>query len=227
MNLDINNIVNTLKENKFIEKFINELTQYIENSTKQKGESKLEINDNQKIISKYKDEILTKRNDILQNHAEQTKEKGEMYYIYSRASNENNSYNLYPCEKGREHEVITKTKEELPEGSEIGSVLRNKEGNITLDNETTEQVKNEIEEMIEEQIEKQTQYLESKRIEGHIYEAGEKVNGTIWLYDLQDIEKGEAEGIEEIEFPPDLYEKAKEEDRFIYTNGEYQKYDNA
>ena len=225
MNLDINNIVNTLKENKFIEKFINELTQYVENSTKQKGETKVEINNNQKITSKYKNEILTKRNEILQNQAEQTKEKGEMYYIYSKASNQSNSYNLYPCEKGKEHEVITKTKEELPEGSGIGSILRNKEGNITLDNETTEQVTKEIEKMIEEQIEKQTQYLESKRIEGHIYEVGEKSNGTIWLYDIQDIEKGEAEGIEEIEFPPNLYETAKKGDKFIYQNGEYQKYE--
>ena len=59
------------------------------------------------------------------------------------------------------------------------------------------------------------------RIEGHKYEAGEKYSGRIWLYDLDNAQDGGMEGIEEIEFPKDLYQDAKEGDLFIYTDGGY------
>ena len=71
--------------------------------------------DNTKIITKTKNEMLIARNNILQNYAKDTIEKGEMYYIYGMSTNKNNSYNLCVCEEGKSHEVITKAMEELPE----------------------------------------------------------------------------------------------------------------
>ena len=78
---------------------------------------------------------------------------------------------------------------------------------------------------IKEKIKEQNQYLENKRIDGHVYEVGEKYSGRIWLYDLNNISGGGIEGVEEIKIPKDLYETAKEGDLFIYENGEYKKHE--
>lgn len=177
-----------------------------------------------KIITKYRDEMLIKRNNILQNYAKNTKKVGEMYYIYDTSTNEKNSYNLCICEHGRSNEVVTKGIEELPEGACLGSVLRKQDEKFILDIESTKAVGKEINMMIKNTIEEQNRYLNSRRIDGHIYECGEKNLGRIWLYDLNNVTNGRTEGIEEIEFPKDIYETAKEGDLFVYENGEYKRH---
>ena len=111
----------------------------------------------------------------------------------------------------------------MPEGVRLGSVLREQNGSFILDVEATKIVGEEINQMIQEKLKQQDEYLDSKRIEGHVYEVGEKYSGRIWLYDLSNNANEGMEGIEEIEFPKDLYQIAKEGDLFIYKNGEYQK----
>lgn len=218
-----------------MQNFINELSKYLENNIT--NNSKISNNDcsfndlhsdalilyGEKITVRYRDKMLTERREILQRYSENTKEKGEMYYIYDGNSVDSNSFNLCICEKGKSHEVITKSKEELPEGATLGSVLRKKEIGFVLDYEETKSVGNEINRMIKEKIEEQHEYLDSKRVEGHTYEVGEKYSGRIWLYDLDNVQGGEIEGIEEIEIPKDLYKEAKEGDLFIYQNGKYEK----
>lgn len=237
MNLDlINDLVNNLKENKFVQSFMEELSNYIQNNVTNNSNS-LNTNDNfnnlnsdnltlnnNKIISKYKNEMLVERRNILQNYAEKTKDKGEMYYIYSTSTNARNSYNLCNCVKEKSHEVITKKIQELPEEANLGSVLRKKGEKFVLDKEATQTIGVEINNMIQEKIEEQNQYLSSKRIDGHIYEVGEKDSGRIWLYDLEKSTNGGMEGIEEIEISKELYEIVKEGDMLIYKNGEYQKH---
>ncbi len=238
MNLDLeNDLFNNLKEKQFMQNFIKELSNYLEKNLTHNTEisgvdntwnnllaDNLEIG-NQKIISKYKDEMLLERTNILQNYALKTKDKGEMYYIYDIDTNGKNTYNLCICEPSKSHKVITKKIEDLPEDARLGSVLRKQGEEIVLEKEDTRVIENQINSMIKEKIKKQDQYLDSKRIEGHIYEADEKYLGRIWLYDLNNKVDGGIEGIEEIEFPKNLYETAKKGDKFIYQNGEYKKYE--
>lgn len=236
MNLDlINNLFNNLKENEFVQNFMKELSEHLENNIGNNSNTASSVGewnnllsndltiDNQKVISKYRDEMLTERNNILQKYAENIKETGEMYYIYNISENQKNSYNLSNCTTEKSNEVITKQIEELPEGVRLGSVLREQNGSFILDVEATKIVGEEINQMIQEKLKQQDEYLDSKRIEGHVYEVGEKYSGRIWLYDLNNNPNSGVEGIEEIEFPKDLYQTAKEGDLFIYKNGEYQK----
>ena len=236
MNLDlINNLFNNLKENEFVQNFMKELSEHLENNIGNNSNTASSVGewnnllsndltiDNQKVISKYRDEMLTERNNILQKYAENIKETGEMYYIYNISENKKNSYNLSNCTVEKSNEVITKQIEELPEGVRLGSVLREQNGSFILDVEATKIVGEEINQMIQEKLKQQDEYLDSKRIEGHVYEVGEKYSGRIWLYDLNNNPNSGEEGIEEIEFPKDLYQTAKEGDLFIYKNGEYQK----
>lgn len=226
MNLDfVNNLFNNLKENKTTKDFINELSDYLENNkTNIEWNNLLEddliINDN-KIIAKYKDKMLKERASILQNYAENTKEDGEMYYVYNVSQNDKNSYNISKTDKS--HKVITIAIDSLPQGVRLGSVLREQGDKFVLDEKATRIVGEKINDMIEKQIKEQNKFLDSKRIDGHIYEVEEKSNGRIWLYDSNNIIDGGIEGFEEIEFPKDLYEVAKKGDKFLYKNRCYQK----
>ena len=226
MNLDfVNNLFNNLKENKTTKDFINELSNYLENNkTNIEWNNLLEddliINDN-KIIAKYKDKMLKERASILQNYAENTKEDGEMYYVYNVSQNDKNSYNISKTDKS--HKVITIAIDSLPQGVRLGSVLREQGDKFVLDEKATRIVGEKINDMIEKQIKEQNKFLDSKRIDGHIYEVEEKSNGRIWLYDSNNIIDGGIEGFEEIEFPENLYEVAKKGDKFLYKNRYYQK----
>lgn len=232
MSLDLeNNLFERLKGSQFVQSFIKELSNYLENN--KTGNSKILDSDykwnnlisddlslyNKKVITKYRDKMLIQRRNILQSYAENLKESGEMYYIYNTSSNEINSYNLCSCNTKKNHEVITKQVKELPKGTELGSVLIKQGEKFIMDAEATKAVGKQINMMIQEKIKEQSKYLDNKRIEGHIYEVGEKYSERIWLYDLENTSK---EGIEEINFPKDLYETAKEGDLFVFKNGEYQ-----
>ena len=180
----------------------------------------LTINNN-KIISKYKDKMLKERSNILQDYAESTREAGEMYYIYNVSENERNSYNISKADKS--HKVITMSVDDLPEGAQLGTVLRKQGEKFVLDANATRIVGKRIKKMIEEQIKEQNQFLSDKRIEGHTYEIEDRDNGRVWLYDLNNTTGGGIEEFEEIEFPKDLYEMAKKGDKFLYKNGMYTK----
>lgn len=238
MNLGlVNNLIDNLKESEFVQNFIEELSNALEkdmkntNTYEQKDiewnnllEKDLTLYDS-KIITKYKDEMLQERQKILENYAKRTKDEGEMFYIYN--TDNSNSYDLTNCTLEKSHEVITKNIEELPEGTKLGSVLRKKDNVFVLDEEASRVISKEINGMIKEKIKEQEIYLENNRIEGHTYRVGDKYSGRIWLYDLDRKQDEGIEGIEEIEFPKDLYETAKEGDKYIYLNGIYKKVENS
>lgn len=227
MNLDlINNLFNNLKENKFVQDFIKELSNYLETSLTNNEWNDLFSDDltlyNNKISTKFRNEMLAERAIILQKYAENTKEAGEMYYIYNKSGV--NSYNLCNCETNKSHDVLIETIEELPEGVNLGSVLRKKDNAFVLDIDATKIINEKINNMIKEKIEEQNNYLSSKRIDGHIYEVGEKYSDTILLYDLNSTVDGGSEGFEEIEFPKTLLVSLTEGDKVRYENGEYNVY---
>mgnify|MGYP005795532483 FL=1 len=224
MSLDlVNELFHNLKENKFVQNFIQELSNYLKNHLGNINNSNIPKSDfewnnllsddltlyNSKITTKFRDKMLLNRRNILEEYALSTKEKGEMFYIYNNNVDDRNSCLLTNCSPGKSHEIITKNIEQLPIGSSLGSVLRKQGDNFVLDTETTKMVGKEINSMIKQQIEEQKKYFDSVRIDGHTYEVGEKSSGRIWLYDLDGTIGGKTEGIKEIDLPQDLYEKAK------------------
>mgnify|MGYP004509897415 FL=1 len=78
MNLDlINNLFNNLKDNKFVQDFIKELSNYLENNLSNNQWNDLLSDDltlyNNKITTKFRNEMLVERTEILQRYAESTK----------------------------------------------------------------------------------------------------------------------------------------------------------
>lgn len=221
MNLDlINNMLN-IQNNKFIKNFMLELQKYIEANSKKEAMILPDSIDNEtKIITEYRDKMLIERSHILNNYAKQTLNKGQMYYIYSKNSKLENGYNLCICEEEKSHVVIEASIDDLPYGAQIGSVLRNVNGSYVIDEDATKDITEKFSKMKEQLLEQQAIFLESARIEGHIYELSEKADDRVWLFDITN---ESTNALEEIEFPDELLSSSNEGDLFIYKNGEYYK----
>ena len=179
------------------------------------------MDDENKIISNYRDKMLLERANILNNYASKTIDEGEMFYIYSKNSKLEDFYNLCTCKKEESHTVIEVSRKDLPDGAEIGSVLRKIGDNYILDENASIEIAEQINNMKSKLLEEQAEFLESKRIEGHIYEMSEKSGDRAWLFDIT---SESSEGVEEIDFPIELLTDGKEGDLYIYINGKYQKH---
>lgn len=217
MKLDlINGIANNTK---FVQDFIKELQDYLE----RKEDISLinPIHKGNKIITEFRDKMYIERSKILNDYAKQTIDKGQMYYIYDKNSKLEYVYNLCICEDEKSHTIIEANSNILPNGAKIGSILRKLKDSYILDNEATKDISEKIEKMKDELLEKQTEFLNSKRIEDHIYEVSENGKDRIWIFDIT---SNSDEALEEIDFPKELLQNAKVGDLLIYKNGEYKQY---
>lgn len=225
MNLDLVNKLFNNANNKSTQSFITELRKYLEKNMSGIKKEEIPLLDTSfngnKITTKFRDKMLLERRRILNDYARNTLNKGEMYYIYSKNSKMEDGYNLCICKEDKSHLVIEEEASNLPEGVEIGSVLRKTLMGYIIDEEATSKISEEIENMKGRILEEQTEFLSSNRIEGHVYEMSEKDLDRAWLFDITN---NSSEGIEEIDFPQDLLEDSQEGDLFIYKEGEYQKY---
>ena len=207
MNLDIfENLIDKVKENEFIQNFTKELEKNIENSM-QKSMLEKFVSDN-KIISEYKDKMLINRNMILQEL-----NNNEMYYIYDKKGSD---YLATICESGKSHDVIRISEKDVKSNAKIDSVLRKINDKFELDEETTNIVKIKQEEKFNEILEEQNKIMESRRIDGHIYEYVEGSKNSVWLID-NNLNNGDV--FEEIQ--QEVFKDAQEGDLFEYIDGKY------
>ena len=171
---------------------------------------------NIKLTTIYRDKMNIEKMRILNDYSNQSIQNGTMYYIYSQGSE---NYNLYICEQGKSHEIISTSKDELPDGVTIGSVLREQNGVYILDKEATETISKQLIQILEQLLQEQNLELNKYRIEGHEYEFVECLGDTVCLTDIT-INDGEC--FEEVEFPIELIKQATEGSIFKYINGKYQ-----
>ena len=71
--------------------------------------------------------------------------------------------------------------------------------------------------------------MQAKRIEGHLYEFVESSGNRVWLIDKNTTENNTNTAFdvfEELKFPKNLLNSAKQGDVFEYVNGEYKPYSN-
>ena len=212
MNFDIfENLIDKIKSNEFIQNFTKELENTIENSMQKSILDKFV--DENKIISEYKDKMLIVRNEILQEQAKKTSSRGEMYYIYDKKGSD---YLATICESGKSHEIIRIPEKDVKSNVKIDSILIKINDKFELDEETTNIVKNKMEEKFCEILEEQNKMMESRRIDGHIYEYVECSKDSVWLID-NNLNNGDVfeERIQEV------FKDAQEGDIFEYINGEY------
>ena len=215
---DIKNNLNG-NERKEVLTFLKEISNYIEKEDLKVDRNMLEeVQEENKLISKFRDEMLLERIDILNNFAKETAKKGNMYFIYDKNSMDENKYNMCLCNENDIYKVIEVDKNKLPEGTVLNSAIRENNGQYVLDKESTENLSIKINEMIEKLLEKQEKYLQEYRIEGHIYKVDEKEEDRLWLVDVT---KNSNEAIEEINIPEEVLNNISEGDKLKFEDGKY------
>lgn len=219
MNLDLfNNLINNTKESSFIQNFIKELGEFMENNlfNNERNQESLvqKILNGRTLTARYRDQINLERQNIINKYS---KEHGEIYYIYNKG--DDNTFEIVSHKNGKSNLEISAKESQLPKGAGVDSVLRVQSGKFVLDENATKEIQEELTEMINELLEEQTKRLEEQRIEGHIYSFVEKYGDIVELIDETNYT---GECFEEIDFPSDLANKATQGDIFKYVNGEYQ-----
>lgn len=235
MKLDlVNEVFNNLKENKFVQNFINELSNYLENNQKNnltfKNEGIPIIED---ILSKdnlttgNQNSIICKENDVILKYANQNFNNDSMYFVkdskkaYWLDNKEQYNKDVYTVLKVKNDEIeeIEINKKDMPKDIGVNNVFRIENGNYVLDSIATEELQEEITNMAKELINKQNVNLEKYRKEGHLYVVTEELGNNRFLCDLTEKSKIE---FEEVNIPKDLLNKATEGIVLKYTNEKYE-----
>lgn len=227
MNLNLfKNAINFKKENNSVHNFIKELSEFIgekrsdmQNMPRKEQSLIQSLLEQNKLTTEYRDKMHVERSHILNDYAEQTADKGTMYYIYNK-DDERDMYHVCMCDKENSHKVIKIQGNELPEGAGVDSVLRIKNEEYILDKVGTSKVNEKMEKMVQHLLEEQTQKMDERRIDGHLYEVVEISSKNVTLLDItKDLNNGDC--FEELAFSKENIQNAKEGDVLKYINGEY------
>lgn len=160
--------------------------------------------------------------EILSNLAKETKEKGDLYFVSRKMKDIGNKYIVCKYENEEEN-VIGKIESNIPQKAGVNSILREQNDEYVLDVDTTKMVKDRVMQAANEIIDKQNRTLNEYRKDGHLYMVSEDVNNKVYLWDITDKPPYQ---IEEVNFPKELLEFAKEGTIFKYENGKYEYYSN-
>lgn len=228
---------NGLKENDFVQNFINELSKYLENNLGKEMTERTEMPIIEDILSKNnvttgnENSIRWKFNDVVLEYAEQNFSNESMYFVQDSkktywSNNEehynNNVYSVLKVENNQIEEIEI-SKKDMPKEIGVNDVFRLKEDKYIIEKFATEELQKEIKNMAEEIINKQNAKLDSYRKEGHLYMVSEELGDNRFLWDLTDAPEFE---FEEVDIPKDLLDKATEGSVLKYTNGTYEYYSN-
>ena len=224
MNLDlVNGIFNNLKENKFVQNFINELSNYKENPIIENLIAK------NNLTTGNENSIRWKENDVILKYAENKFPNNSMYFVKDNkktywANNkkhyDNEVYSVLKAENNKIEEIEI-SKKDMPKDIGVNDVFKIENGNYIIDNIATQELQEEIMNMAQEIIDKQNISLTEHRKEGHLYMVTEEIGNNRFLWDLTDAPEFE---FEEVKVPKDLLEKATQGIVLKYTNGRYEYY---
>lgn len=222
----LNNLKESLSKNETmsnitdgIQEFITEVTEEFNNNTlNSQLDIVAKITSERKVSIASENSIMKARDEILKEYAKSTKEEGDLYFIFNKVKG-TEDYRVIQMGENTD-KTITVNSKELPQNSELNQVMRLKNGKFEIDTKGTEIVQDTIYKKAEEIIERQDKKLQEYRKEGHVYTVTEDKNNRIFLWDTTAKPNFE---IEEINFPKELLNEAKEGSKFIYKNGNYEK----
>ena len=224
MSLDFFNMKESLEKNETLSKvvegvteFIEELSEALQNKNNNDKDIVTQISSDNKLSIASENEIIKVRNEIVSELASNTKEEGTLYFILNKIKGEN-SYRVWEFNNGNRTQIEME-KNELPENASVNSVLREENGNLVISKEETDIILNKVRREADKIIEEQNKKIEDYKKEGHTYLVTEDINGRVFLWDTTEKPKFE---IEDVNFPEELKNKAKEGNSFIYKNGTYE-----
>ena len=221
----LNNLKKNLSKNETlsniadgIQDFITEVAERLNDSNNNELDIVSIITSEKKASLTSENSIMKARDEILKEYAKNTTEEGDLYFIFNKVKG-TDDYRVIQMGENID-KTITVNSKDLPQNSNLNQVMRLKDGKFELDTVGTEKVQDKIYEKAEEILDRQDKKLQDYRKDGHIYVVTEDKNNRIFLWDTT--AKPDFE-IEEVNFPENLLNEAKEGNKFIYKNGEYEK----
>ena len=197
--------------------FIGELSEALQNiNNKNDMDIVTQIVSNNKLSIESENEINKVRSEVVSEYANNTKDEGALYFIFNKVKGEEN-YRVWKINEGKKTQTEI-AKSDLPQDAKVNSVLRIKDGKLITDEEASRAVTNEIKNRADKIIKQQNKRIEDYKKEGHAYVVTEDINGRVFLWDSTEKPKNE---IEDVYFPEELKDKAKEGNTFLYQNGTY------
>lgn len=164
-----------------------------------------------------KNQIEEEEENILKGYVGSQLSDLTIYYVAGISSKKTEKVILYRYDKNSD-EILTIDKKELPQNFYINSILRLVDDKYILDEKISKEIKEELEKMLENIIQNQNDELKMYRKENHFYKVEEDIESRIYLYDIT--AKPEF-SIEEVGFPEELLEFAKEGSVFLYKDEKY------
>ena len=230
----LNNIFGSLRENKFVQSFINELTKCLENNSNNLTNEIPIIEDilsKNKLTTGNKKAIKWNLDDAVLRYAEQKFSNSTIYFVkdnkktYWKNNEKHYDSNLYTILKAENNKIeeIEINKKDLPKNIGVNDVFKIEKGEYVVDKSATQELQKEIINMAEETINKQNLVLNKHRKEGHLYLVSEEVGNNRFLRDLTENSTIE---FEEVNIPQNVLEKATEGAVLKFINGEYEYYSN-
>mgnify|MGYP004626530297 FL=1 len=227
MNLDlVNDILKELKENDFVQDFINDLTSYLENKNEEKPILE-EILSKNNITTANENSIRWKMDDVILDYAKENFKDETMYFVNDNKKivwkNNKKDYNndilsILKVENNKIEEIgIEKSK--LKEKLSINDVFKIENDEAIIEKIATKELKDRILEMANEIIEKQNNNLSNYKKEGHLYVVKEEIGNNRFLKDITEDKNTE---FEEVDIPKEILDKAVEGSVLKYTNGKYE-----
>ena len=224
MGLDFfNNLKEILEKNDTLSKivdgvneFIGELSEALQKEGSVNNDIVTQIANNNKLTTASENTIIQIRKDVLQEYANNTKDEGTLYFVFNKVNGED-KYRVWKYNGNNRTKTEIEGKD-LPKDAQINSIMRVKNGELITDKEATQEILNEIKDRAKDVIERQEQQIEEYKKEGHTYLVTEDTNGRVFLWDSTEKPKKE---IEDVYFPEELKDKAKEGSTFLYKNGNY------
>lgn len=230
----VNDIFNNLKESKFVQNFINELSNSLQSVFKDK-DRKIPLIEG--ILSTYnlttgnKNAIRMKEDETLIKYWEQNNYNEPMYFV----KDDKKRYWLNNCEYynndvytvlkiyNSEIEDLEISKKDISSNIDINDVLRIENGNYVVDNIATTELQEQLLDIATEIINNQNTNLSQYRKDGHLYLVTEELGNNRFLSDLTEPSNFE---FEEVDIPKDLLNMAKQGSVLKYINGNYEFYSN-
>ena len=227
MNLDlVNDILKELKENDFVQDFINDLTSYLENKNEEKPILE-EILSKNNITTANENSIRWKMDDVILDYAKENFKDETMYFVNdnkkivwknNKKDYDNDILSIWKVENNKIEEIGLE-KSKLKEKLSINDVFKIENDEAIIDKIATKELKDKILEMANEIIEKQNNNLSNYKKEGHLYVVKEEIGNNRFLKDITEDKNTE---FEEVDIPKEILDKAVEGSVLKYTNGKYE-----
>lgn len=173
-----------------------------------------------KVSIASKNEIKMEEEAIIKEYANINSHQEAFYYIAGKSSKKTGFIVVYQYENSKET-IFTIEEKELPEDYYINCILRMKKNKYYIDKNSSNEIEEQLKQMIARVLENQDKELQEYRKENHLYRVEEDMESKIFLWDMTD--KPEF-SIEEVDFPNELIQNAKEGAVFEFKNGTYRIY---